>query len=239
VQRTRIAVENRVRTAPIDAALVLGHLAGLRQSEHDLALYMRRTMRRAAPVIAAWQKATLGIGEHLLARLLGQIGHPVLTTVHAWEGSGPDRHLVVAGTKRRRVSDLWSYCGHGDPARRARKGMSAADAAALGNPRAKMLTHLIAEGCIKVVGGAAITPATPSGEPRTRPPSPYRAVYDERRMDTAARLHAAPCVRCGPAGLPAPVGSPWSAGHQHADALRLVGKEILRDLWQVAAEEAS
>lgn len=234
VQRTRIAVENRIRTAPIDVELIRSHLEGLHHTEHQLALYMRRVMRKIAPEITAWQKETPGVGEHLLARLLGQIGHPVTTTVHAWEGTGTDRTLVAVGTKRRRVSDLWSYCGHGDPTRRARKGMTAEEAFGLGNPRAKMIVHLIAEGCMKAVGGSATTETQPTKASPTRRRSPYRDVYDTRRMDTAERVHAAPCVRCGPSGKPAPEGSPWSAGHQHADALRVVGKEFLRDLWIVA-----
>jgi len=64
--------------------------------------------------------------------------------------------------------------------------------------------------------------------------SPFRDVYDIRRMVTADRVHAAPCVRCGPKGKPALEGSPWSLAHQNADALRIVGKEILRDLWKVS-----
>jgi hypothetical protein len=67
------------------------------------------------------------------------------------------------------------------------------------------------------------------------PSWPYRAVYEGRRIVTAERIHAHPCVRCGPSGRPAEAGSPWSLAHQHADALRIVGKEILRDIWKVSA----
>lgn len=38
-------------------------------------------------------------------------------------------------------------------------------------------------------------------------------------------------VRCGPAGKPAPEGSPLSDGHKHARAIRITAKAILRDLW--------
>jgi hypothetical protein len=64
--------------------------------------------------------------------------------------------------------------------------------------------------------------------------SPYRAIYDARRAATADRVHETPCVRCGPSGKPAQPGTPWSAGHQLADALRIVSKEILKDLWREA-----
>lgn len=217
-QRMRISIENRVERAPIDPAMIEPHVERLRATERGISLIARRVMRaNVDPRILAWQKATIGIGEHLLARLLGRIGHPRWATVHAWEGEGAERHLVAVETRERRVSDLWSYCGHGDPARKARRGMSAEEAAALGDPRAKMIVHLLAESCMK------------------QPRSPYRAVYDERRVTTDGRVHAAPCVRCGPSGKPAPEGSPWSLAHQHADALRIVGKEILRDLWTVAS----
>jgi len=78
---------------------------------------------------------------------------------------------------------------------------------------AKTRTYLIAESCIKQAA------------------SPYRAVYDDGRLKYAASLHQTPCVRCGPKGKPAQPGSPLSAGHQHARAMRLVMKEVLRDLW--------
>jgi hypothetical protein len=78
---------------------------------------------------------------------------------------------------------------------------------------AKMRVFLIAESCIK------------------QAKSPYRPVYDEGRTRYADAVHDLPCVRCGPGGSPAQPGSPLSAGHQHARAMRLVMKEILRDLW--------
>ena len=63
---------------------------------------------------------------------------------------------------------------------------------------------------------------------------PYRTVYDQARAKYATATHCAPCVRCGPQGKPALPGSPLSAGHQHARALRLVSKAVLKDLWQEA-----
>lgn len=198
IQRVRIAVENRVNHAPIDPDLIRARLEGLHQSEHQMALLLRRTFRRVVePEIVGWQAATIGIGEHMLARLLGVIGHPVHTKVHEWQGEGENRVLVVKGEMERRVSDLWSYCGHGDPTRRKRKGMTAEEAFALGNPRAKMLVHLMAEACLKA-----------------KARSPYGPVYDWARAKYEDR--------------------DWTPLHQHNAALRLVGKEILRDLWTVA-----
>lgn len=59
----------------------------------------------------------------------------------------------------------------------------------------------------------------------------YRQFYDWARAVAADKVHAVECVRCGPSGKPAQPGTPWNPGHQHAHALRIVGKELLRDLW--------
>ena len=81
---------------------------------------------------------------------------------------------------------------------------------------AKMRAFLVAESCIKQSG------------------TPYRAVYDATRAKYADALHAVECIRCGPKGKPAPIGSALSDGHKHARALRAVAKEVLRDLWREA-----
>jgi hypothetical protein len=43
--------------------------------------------------------------------------------------------------------------------------------------------------------------------------SPYRIIYDKRRDHTEV------------------THPEWTLGHSHNDALRVVGKEILKDLW--------
>lgn len=218
----RIAGENRVRALGEDD-MFAAYLGALERTEAECRRGLKKCYERVVPKpIVAWQKATPGLGEHTFARLLGHLGHPVIATPHHWEGTGSKRTLVADEPYARTVSQLWQYCGHGDPKRRAARGMTADELAGLGSPSLKMIVHLLAEACMKTVGS----------ELRAR--SPYRDVYDARRLATADRVHAAPCVRCGPSGKPAAEGSPWSAAHQHADALRIVGKEILRDLWTVA-----
>lgn len=111
----------------------------------------------------------------------------------------------------RTVSELWAYAGlHTDNAGAAvrhKRGVQSN-----WNDEAKMRAWNIAVSCVKLGGE-------------------YRETYDKRRSETSEKVHAVPCVRCGPSGSPAPVGTPWSKGHQHADALRIVSKEILKDLW--------
>lgn len=148
-QKARIAIENRLRGAVVSDAS-LDALDALRLAEKRLGLAMRRSFRKAAPELAAWQKETVGVGEHLLARLLGTIGDPYIARPHHWEGEGSARVLVADEPFARNVAKLWAYTGHGDPGRRRRKGMSADEAFALGNPRAKMIVHLLAEGAMKL-----------------------------------------------------------------------------------------
>lgn len=116
----------------------------------------------------------------------------------------------------RTVSELWSYCGYsvdGGSAVRRRKGE-----VANWSKVAKSRAFLMAESCVKQLTGE------------------YRAVYDDARAKYADAVHPVDCARCGPKGKPALVGSPLSLGHQHARALRIIAKEILRDLWIVAKD---
>jgi hypothetical protein len=174
--------------------------------------------------VREWQQQSRGVGEHLVARLLGHIGHPTYATPSHWEGLGPDRRLVQDPAFLRSVSQLWAYCGHGEPRHVRRRGMNSKEVQAGGKPIAKSVVHLIAVSCIKQVANNG------------RPAGQYREVYDSARSRYRDRIHQAPCVRCGPQGHPAKVGSPWSLQHQHMAALRLVGKEVLRDMWLAAKE---
>jgi hypothetical protein len=218
-QRARIAACNRAERGGVDPDIYAGYVATLRAAEHECLLAMRRCYRRVVPAeIQAWQRASAGLGIDRLAKILGHLGHPVWATPHHWEGSGAARLLVSDPPFARSVSQLWQYCGVGAPSRRS-KGMSADEVFALGNPALKKLLYLAALECMKCRGGV------------------YRLIYERARLEVADKVHSVECVRCGPSGKPALPGSPWSPGHQMAHALRIVGKEILRDLWIVAGGE--
>lgn len=211
-QEARITVNNRADRGGVDKAEYLPQIEATRSAEESWKKFLLQQYRRTVPEhIRAWQDETPGVGEHTLARLLGHIGHPVLTIPHRWEGSGEDRVLLELEPMERRVSDLWSYCGHGDPTRKRRKGMTAEDAARLGNPKAKVALRLLAYQAVRQIGGVNKAGVT-------MPRSPYRDVYEKRKAITAERAS-------------------WEGtrdAHRHEDALRIVGKEILRDLWKVA-----
>mgnify|MGYP000943717110 CR=1 FL=1 len=130
-QAARIRFDNQRRRAAIDTIWADAQAARLADIEHQAGLIMRRTYRRVVPAsIVAWQKDTRGVGEHLLARLLGTIGHPRIATPHHWEGERAARVLVADAPFERNAAKLWAYCGMGDPARKKRAGMTASDAGA-------------------------------------------------------------------------------------------------------------
>src|SRR5690606_41258620 len=96
----------------------------------------------------------------------------------------------------------------------------------LGSPRCKMLVHLLAEATIKCrpepksIAEAMAESVRVDASPLTGDRKyHYRRVYDARKASTEDRG--------------------WTDGHRHADALRIVGKEILRDLWTTARAHAS
>lgn len=181
-----------------DVARVTAIVDIIGNAERQAILHLQRTMRRHP--LGPWIKAQKGVGDKQAARLLAVIGDP---------------YINASTGQPRTVSALWAYCGHGDPARRKRKGMTQADLFALGNPEAKKRVWAIAASCLKAQG-------------------PYADVYYARKEATEGREHAGECVRCGPSGHPAQPGSPWSDAHRHADALRVLGKTFLRDLWTEA-----
>ncbi|MER5843246.1 hypothetical protein ABT099_23700 [Streptomyces prasinus] len=246
LERTRIANENRLRQLTRDEVDADGEERGfgltleqpqvaaladvvdaLGKLEHQSTLNLQRALRKHP--LGPWVKATVGIGEKQGARLIAAIGDPYWNTLY---------------NRPRLVSELWAYCGlhvlpaaqtnsahqgalggggkQGDPGQLVRDTQKGPAGVAPTRARgqranwsttAKTRAYLVAESCIKQAR------------------SPYRAVYDDGRKKYADAVHPEPCRRCGPAGKPALAGSPLSAGHQHARAMRLVMKEVLKDLW--------
>lgn len=232
VEGLRKATENRLRQATRDVQDKDGEVRGFGLPENDPGVAsMTRTLEglqsmeaavikdlqkslRAHPLYA-WCRKTVGVGEKQFARLLSVIGDPY------W-------HALY--DRPRTVSELWAYCGlhtlpepagrapdqtdlgdhmpHVRGAARRKKGQQAN-----WSTQAKTRAYLIAESCIKQAH------------------SPYRLVYDQRRRVTAEKIHDRPCPQCNGAGKTQFIESPWRPGHQQADALRIVSKRILKDIW--------
>lgn len=126
-------------------------------------------------------------------------------------GPGGVTYNAAHGRERRGCGELLQFCGHGDPERsRLRRGQKIAY-----SPTAKMRTYLIAESAYRNHDG------------------PYRAIYDAAQAKYEGAVHSQPCSRCTKRGQSAAaVGSPLSPLHRKARALRIVGREILKDMWR-------
>lgn len=202
----------------------------LKSQEAKAGKILARTLRRVVPKeLQRWIKASNGIGEQSIARLLGTIGDPYIATPLQNAMLDGKRVSVPNGEPYvRSIAQLRAFCGVGAPSRK-RKGMTQDELMDQGKPMAKKLLYLLASNAIKE-GGRSIEKLL-CGEQSLGATWHYRAVYEERRLDTIEKCHATECVRCGPSGKPAQPGSPWSDAHKHADGLRIVAKEILADMW--------
>src|SRR5690625_834594 len=101
---------------------------GIAEMEHKAVLNTKRAMRQ--PALHNWYKTQNGVGDKQIARLLAIIGDPY------WN---------VTDDEPRTVSQLWQYCGHGDPARsKKKKGQRVQHA-----PEAKMRVWNIAASLLK------------------------------------------------------------------------------------------
>lgn len=190
--------------------------------EHGAILALNRAMR--AHPLATYQKQAMGVGEKQLARLLAAIGDPYLRTL-------PD-----CSTVPRTVSQLWAYCGlHTLPVGHLALDaqLANADGGTSSHPAGTALDPMPIQGSSRPGETEAARrrkgqQANWSTDAKTRAyliatsciksGGEYRAVYDQRRALTAA------------------THPDWTPGHSHNDALRIVSKRILRDLWRAARD---
>jgi hypothetical protein len=198
-----------------DVARVAALVSALEKVEHDATLNLQRLMRKHP--LGPWVKAQVGVGEKQAARLLACIGDPYWNTLH---------------DRPRTVSQLWAYSGlHVLPASQA--ALAAQSAPAGGGQTGSDPDHRSCEAHPPTVLVAAKRRkgirANWSTDAKMRAyliatscikqaRSPYRAVYDGRRARTA-ETHPE-----------------WTPGHSHNDALRIVSKAILKDLWLAARD---
>ena len=205
----------------------------LEAAEHDAILNLQRALRKHP--LAPFQKRHKGLGEKQFARLLAVIGDPYWNDLH---------------DRPRTVSELWAYAGF-HVIRTSGSGQGGSDAhggsAAAGTPvhpgghhRRETQTRYAVGVAPKRSRGqqsnwsedarkrvwviASAMPKFPGGH--------YEQVYRQAREKYADAVHPADCVRCGPAGKPAPAGTDLSDGHKHARAIRIVAKELLKDMWR-------
>lgn len=182
--------------------------------EHTLIKNLEKAVKQCP--LGPWILEQKGIGLKQAGRLLGAIGDPYWHSGYFNTGAvdKAGEPVMKAYDRPRTVSELWSYCGYAvinGEAPRHRKGVQGR-----WNDTARMRAWNIAGSCKmqKGVEGAR-----------------YREVYDTARDKYADGVHAKDCIRCGPSGKPAPMGSPLSLAHQDARGLRMVAKEFLKDMW--------
>lgn len=205
--------------------------------EHDATRNLEIAMKRHP--LYSFVKRHKGIGAKQLARLLGAIGDPYWNDLH---------------NRPRNVSGLWAYCGlhvvqtsssgqwvndnqavfaaagaqpHTGSQRRSDTQSPSAPGVAPKRRRGQK-SNWSENARVRVMLIAAAMPRSPGGH--------YEQVYRQAREKYSGAIHFTECIRCGPSGKPAQPGSPLSDGHQHARAVRIVAKEILKDLWVEARE---
>lgn len=211
--------------------------------------------------LGAWVKSQRGLGEKQVARLLGVIGDPYVrpamtfedgtvepararTVSELWAYCGyhvlparhpmNDAHRIVAGG---------SKTGHPDQELPDNQNMSVGVAPkrqrgqrANWSTTAKTRAFLVAESCIKTLRKPCQVDKDLGYAPHADgcACSPFRVVYDQAKAKCSDTVHQVPCVRCGPSGQPAEAGSPLSAAHKNARAMRITSKEILKELWRAS-----
>lgn len=205
---------------PKDSAAVMLQVElveNLKRVEDQAVKLLQKELKRSP--LGPWVLNQPGIGFKTMARLLASIGDPY------WN----ERH-----DRPRLVSELWSYCGYGDPAsQRKVKGQ-----VVNWSPEAKMraflciepTTKMLRKPCHSVKGEDGLVIETIHAESCSC--SPWRRIYDAEKARYKDSLHTLECARCTSKGQPAaPVGSPRKAAHINQIAIRNTTKQMLKALW--------
>jgi len=222
IMQTRIRASNRtgafLRGNDDDCEFIPGPASALLAATEEQ--YIKQLTSAMRKIVGPHMQAFLdapGIGDKLTARLLGEIGHPVIALPSHWE-ERPDAKGTDADPKRVLVADepflrtpgqLWRYCGYGDAADKPRSDMTQEDLFRCGSRRAKTIVYLMSKNCILLTGN-------PDKNGVVKARSPYRDVFDE----TKARYET--------------TRPEWTPIHRQNATLRKVSKEILKDLWIAA-----
>lgn len=211
-QDARISFENRARSGTMDPDFTDQQITLLEKLEANAARMMRNELKRCAPRIYAWAKETRGIGEHTIALLLGVIGDPRIAIPHEWqapEAAKDDANASPQPPSRVLVA--------GEPYPRNIAKLWAY--CGVGDPTRKRRAGMSQADAFALGSPDAKRACHLLAEAQVKTRGAYRHVYDEARVQYAGR-------------------EDWTLLHQHNAALRRVKKEILRDLWVVAGDEA-
>lgn len=178
---------------------------GVLEEEEGFAVKELQKQMKVHP-LGPWVKAQKGVGEKQAARLLAAIGDPYWVPEAEFEDD--DGNVITRQERARTVSQLWAYAGlHVDraanAAMRRKKGVQS-------NWKTEIKTraYLVSEACVK-----AGVRKDPEDETKRVGVSRYGTVYLNRRAHTKA------------------THPEWTDGHSHNDALRIISKTLLKDMW--------
>jgi hypothetical protein len=182
--------------------------AGRMESGRTLAKIYQAT---APAALVKFQRETPGIGEVLMAQLIGEIGD-LRTYTEAWWAPDPTgkekRVLETGGEVTVGVREIWAFCGHGDPTCKRVKGGTQDDMLAAGSPAAKTIIHMMADFAVRLNG-------VPDKNGRPRAKTPYYDLYIKAKTDIKA------------------AHDDWTPLHCDNHGKRIVAKAMLKDFWRV------
>lgn len=217
IERVRIANENRVRqltrTEPDEDGELRGF--GLPDDHPDVAVLKGVVEALSAIEATATKSLQKRMRKHPLyafTKGMRGVGDKQVARLLAAIG---DPHWHNAENRPRTVSELWAYCGF-RPGQKRQRGVKSN-----WSQDAKMRAYLIAESCLKQLDKATcpvdedLKVARHADGCRC---SPYRVRYDARKLHTRSTQ------------------PDWTDLHRHNDALRIVAKTLLLDLWRAARD---
>lgn len=247
LEATRKANENRLRTLisdgkhgkAVDAseADILSELVARLKSDEDFAIkHLVKAVKRSP--LGPYVKATPGLGEKTVGRLLGLISDP------AWN---------YKEDRPRKIRELYAYCGlhvisppttHVSHAIHGKTGGGGGK-----NPRSNTQRPLGSQPLYGVaprrIKGQQVNWSTEAKtrlhimvEPMVKNrQSAYRGLYDDAKAKYALSTHTVDCKGCRNnknGDTDGTVGSLLAPGHIESRAYRIVSKAILHDLWVAA-----
>jgi hypothetical protein len=193
----------------------------LRQAQDTESAFAERQLAMMKEIVPEefydWVGSTEGLGYDSMARLLGATKHPLIAfPAYHLDDDGKQGEAVYTDPFVRTLPQLRQFCGHGGPSRR-RKGMTQDELFSLGQPEAKKRLYLIEEAVFKGKG-------------------PYRERYLMHHAATEGKVHTTECPPCKGSSQ---VGDPWRPAHRMAHAKRMVGKDILADIYDIFARNTT
>ena len=222
IEKCRIVLQNQCRSLSESEFRALPATASLQVGVDILVAAEKETVKeleaitKKHPLWIDFFASVRGCGLKSAGRLLGLLDNPLCYI-------NQDDEVV-----ERTVGSLWHYCGYAHGHDKHKSGEQGTF-----KPRARMHLYVIAE-CFIRAGGY------------------YADIYYERKAATAGKGHTETCMNtikpvngkpmgsngCGTQAHPewGAVGAPWRDGHRHKDAIRIMMKTFLKDLY-IAADE--